>query len=116
MHHIAIATPNLESMKRFYSQLPGLKWLKDNYTDTGMIRSVWYRMNYSPIILMLEKENYSKSAHALVLAASSTQMTTRELEALPLLWDGSSAYTVYFLDPDENRLGYSTYPNPWIQC
>jgi hypothetical protein len=100
-------------MKDFYSQLPGLKWEKDNSTESGTIRSVWYRMNHSPIILMLEKENYSKSAHALVFSASDTQMTSRELEALPLNWNGSSVYTVYFLDPDGNRLGYSTYPTPW---
>jgi catechol 2,3-dioxygenase-like lactoylglutathione lyase family enzyme len=114
MHHIAIATPNIHPMREFYNQLPGLHHLRDNHFPDGNLRSSWFRYEKSPIILMIEKEKFAKGSHALVFDLSHISYDKEELKTyltneLHLNLDGETEFTFYFLDPDGNRLGYSSY-------
>ncbi len=106
IHHVAIATPNLKLMGDFYKNLSGLKWKEDKFNDDKKIRSVWFDIQKSNSLLMLEDFPYSKAPEALIfqidpffnLEKSSLKITKR------------TDYTIYFLDPDKNQLGYSSYP------
>ncbi|MCC5814072.1 MAG: VOC family protein [Leptospira sp.] len=116
MHHIAIATPNIHPMREFYSKLPGMKLFRDHfYPNTeNSLRSSWFCYEGSPIIIMLEKENFSRGFHALVFDLSHISYDKEELknfldQKLSIVIDGETEFTFYFLDPDGNRLGYSSY-------
>lgn len=93
-------------MGDFYKNLSGLKWKEDKFNDDKKIRSVWFDIQKSNSLLMLEDFPYSKAPEALIfqidpffnLEKSSLKITKR------------TDYTIYFLDPDKNQLGYSSYP------
>lgn len=114
MHHLAISTTNIEEMGKFYQQLPGLSIQQANLDISGRLRSIWFEISEHNTILMLEKDDFAKAPKAFVLSLKSSGMSESEIENLPLNWDGRTEFTIYFLDPDGNRLGYSNYPNPWI--
>jgi catechol 2,3-dioxygenase-like lactoylglutathione lyase family enzyme len=104
IHHIAIATPQLTLMSEFYKTLPGLTWKEDKFTETGDLRSVWFEVEGTSSILMLEKFPYSKAPEALIFQMNSA------FQNYPVQISKQTEYTIYFLDPDKNQLGYSSYP------
>ncbi len=105
IHHVAIATPNLLRMSEFYKTLPGLKWREDKFSEEGKIRSVWFETSEDSI-LMLEDFPYSKAPEALIFKMDASFHL--EINSLPIT--KRTDYTIYFLDPDKNQLGYSSYP------
>lgn len=118
MHHIAIATKHLNTMISFYSSLPGIYLIRENKYSDGTLRSVWYGIKDSESIIMLEKEDFSKGAHALVLDRKSSGLTRESLinhltDKLNIAITDSTTHTIYIQDPDGNQLGYSDYPIPF---
>lgn len=113
MHHIAITTTNLEEMGKFYQKLPGLIVQQANLDISGRMRSLWFQVDHQNSVLMLERDNISKAPAAFVLSLKDTGKTEREIEEMDLNWDGRTDFTIYFRDPDGNKLGYSNYPNHW---
>ncbi|WP_061285808.1 VOC family protein [Leptospira interrogans] len=108
IHHIAIGSPNIETLEKFYESLPGLKKIRINKNTDQSIRSIWFIAGDT--ILMLEIDNISKGPKALIFSASD--LKPEDLGTLPD-WIQETEYTKYFKDPDGNLLGYSSYPNPW---
>lgn len=106
IHHIAIATPNLTTMAEFYRSIKGLIWLENKFNENGGIRSVWFE-TATKSILMLESFPYSKAPEALVFKIDPFI----QIEKLNLVITKQTDYTIYFLDPDKNQLGYSSYPD-----
>ncbi|TGL59046.1 VOC family protein [Leptospira sarikeiensis] len=111
IHHIAIATEDPKTLKEFYMQIPGLDFEKDHVLPDGNLRSSWFLAGSTRI--MIEKENVPKAPHALIFSAN----TKEEKERLDSLFGNSyvqkTEYSRYFLDPDGNRLGFSSFPEPW---
>lgn len=105
IHHIAIATPNLQIMSAFYKSLPGLYWKEDKFTENGGIRSVWLE-TYDHCLIMLEAFPYSKGPEALVFQMEISFNINLIMNQVTNRTD----FTIYFLDPDGNKLGYSSYP------
>ncbi len=93
-------------MSDFYRGLPGLKWKEDKFRDNEKIRSVWFEIQNSNSILMLEEFPYSKAPEALIFQINPSF----NLENSSLTITKTTDYTIYFLDPDNNQLGYSSYP------
>lgn len=104
IHHIAIATDNLEIMSDFYRNLPGLHWKENKFNDVGDLRSVWFETP-DQTILMLEKFPYKKAPQALVFKINSLSEVVDKISI-----SKETDFTVYFFDPDGNQLGYSSYP------
>lgn len=105
IHHIAIATPNLETMGEFYQNLYGLSWLENKLNENGQLRSIWLE-TADKSLLMLEKFPYSKAPEALVFRIDPSY----NFEKLNIPITRKTDYTIYFLDPDKNLIGYSSYP------
>ena len=105
IHHLAIATPNLLPMIEFYKSLPGLNWIENKFTKHGIIRSAWFQTEEGTI-LMLEDFPYSKAPEALIFKMEESYFPVIKL--FPI--SKKTEYTIYFLDPDKNQLGYSSYP------
>ncbi|WCL49083.1 hypothetical protein [Leptospira sp. GIMC2001] len=158
MHHIAIATNNLQAMFEFYSVLPGLElkqinrrkieisdetsgtsqapgnsqvdnqkhvpsqnqFQDQNFTSTiqkidwdeNLIRSVWFSFVNNPLLIMIEKENFKKGSHALVFALKELDLDSKTSNKILELEESRSEYSIYFSDPDGNKLGYSSFPTP----
>lgn len=93
-------------MSEFYKTLPGLNWIEDKFTETGKLRSVWFTPKESNSILMLEDFPYSKAPEALIFKMEDSYFPVIKLFPISKKTD----YTIYFLDPDKNQLGYSSYP------
>jgi len=102
IHHIAIGTHRLQEMTDFYRSLPGLVFREWQFRDDGLPRSAWF--DCGETILMLEEGDRS-GLRALVFVWHEEwheELIGRATE--------STRYTLYLLDPDGNRLGYSRYP------
>ncbi|EKO16749.1 VOC family protein [Leptospira kirschneri] len=108
IHHIAIGSPNIEALEKFYESLPGLKKIRVNKNSDDSLRSIWFTAGDT--ILMLEFDHFPKGPKALIFSAFD--LISEDLETLPK-WIQETEYTKYFKDPDGNLLGYSSYPNPW---
>jgi len=105
LHHIAIATGNLEAMVSFYKKIPGLEFLEWKYDTENQRRSGWFQ-TAGGILLMIEKKTYSRAPEALVFSYPSGT----SIEHFPIL--RKTEFTVYISDPDGNTLGFSRYPEP----
>lgn len=106
LHHVAIGTKNLSVMREFYLKLPGMEILREHYDEAGELRSTWYLMTHN-IILMLEKKEKPKAPEALVFSC----VGLKDIELLnELALTEKTKYSVYYSDPDGNKIGYSTYP------
>ncbi|XDD51013.1 VOC family protein [Leptospira sp. WS92.C1] len=108
IHHIAIGSPKLDVLVRFYETLPGLTRIRENRTEKKELRSVWFQVG--EIILMLESDLEKKGPKALIFSAAS--LDKKSISTLPN-WIQETEYTKYFKDPDDNLIGYSSYPALW---
>ncbi|MEI7012228.1 VOC family protein [Leptospira licerasiae] len=111
IHHIAISTRDPERLKKFYMLIPGLSLEKDHFYQDGKLRSSWFLAGTTRI--MIEKEDEPKAPHALIFSAQKKA----ERDKIDSLFENSftekTDYTKYFTDPDGNRVGFSSYPEPW---
>ncbi len=110
MHHIAIGTQDVQELSGFYRKLPGVSFLRENRTDAGELRSVWFRIGAA--VLMIEKDTVPRAPRALILDLAASGMSRDALRTISLNWTHSTDHTDYFTDPDGNTLGYSSYEFP----
>jgi predicted enzyme related to lactoylglutathione lyase len=109
LHHIAIGTKNLEALFEFYNHIPGLIFLEWKYDDNMNKRSAWFSIRNSGL-LMLEKKEIPKAPEALVFAYDVLYHEyITKIEIIE-----KTKYSIYFNDPDSNKLGFSSFPNPII--
>ncbi|EQA37724.1 hypothetical protein LEP1GSC047_3446 [Leptospira inadai serovar Lyme str. 10] len=111
IHHIAIATDRIDLLKSFYGSLPGIEFEKDHLFSDGSIRSSWFRSGEA--LIMIEREEFRKGPQALVFRANSSDNKKLIEKQFGDRIESRTEYTIYLRDPDGNRIGFSSYPNPW---
>ncbi|PJZ68475.1 glyoxalase [Leptospira perolatii] len=111
IHHIAIATKDVSALREYYLSLPGLNWERDQVTELGELRSTWFQSGNSRI--MIEKEIECKGPYALIFDGSDKSLRKKVELTFGKSFESRTDYTVYFRDPDGNKIGYSSYPDPW---
>lgn len=121
IHHIAIKTQNLENLNQFYKKVFNFKEDQRWYDDNGKIRSIWLNMHSS--LLMLEQAqsnpNQTKSDskyggwHLLSFDIKLDERVNwkNKLNELGISLKQESSYSLFFEDPEGNRLALSHYPN-----
>lgn len=114
LHHLAIQVFELERSRAFYTELLGLPELR------RQPHSIW--VEAGGLILMLERcaaeaapPPWKSDQPGLHLIAFQMRAEERagwkeRLAAAGILLEAESDYTLYFRDPDGNRLGLSSYP------
>lgn len=107
LHHIAISTSNLLPMVEFYSKLPGLNFLEWKLDEDGNKRSGWFSIQPS-LILMIEASGTPKGPEAILF--TSDCLSEAMIPDLPPILSKTKS-SIYFQDPDGNKLGYSAYPH-----
>jgi catechol 2,3-dioxygenase-like lactoylglutathione lyase family enzyme len=122
-HHIALKVLDLQRCEQFYTGVLGLQIMRRHLEQDGTIRSVWF--NLGGIILMLERwEGRSAGVTAAsaqqppagwhLLALTITPESRGEwrdrLRRAGVQITGETACSIYFCDPENNRLALSHYP------
>lgn len=117
IHHIAVASLDPESLSVFYESVFGWKRVKG-----GNPESVWLDAQGS--ILMLEKSSIPQRTISAAflekypgyhLISWSIPLEERsywieKLTQLGIIIEMETDYTIYFTDPEGNRIGLSHYP------
>ncbi|MDO8519753.1 MAG: VOC family protein [Deltaproteobacteria bacterium] len=113
-HHLALKVGNLQKMGNFYGRFLGLSMQDRKYDEKGRLRSIWLKAGN--LILMLEKGKGSlRSGRGWYLFALSIQARKKEfwrkkLRLKKVKIEHESAHSLYFRDPEGNRLALSHYP------
>jgi len=110
VHHVAIDVRDLDAAEAFYGGVLGLPLLARHATPDGAPRSVWLDMG-DGAILMLERGAGGHGKYVLALRIAREE---RAAWSAKLAVQASTAYTLYVLDPDGNKVGLSHYPEPAI--
>ena len=127
IHHIAIRVRDLPTVERFYRDVLGLSVLRRWPGPNGIgDRSVWMDLGDGKgTFLALESISSDGNAtdpgnqehpglHLLALRIQPRERAAWEarLAAAGTLVSHRTAYTIYFIDPEGNRLGLSHHPDP----
>ncbi len=118
-HHIALKVADLTTCERFYTEVLGLGVIARHVDVKGAPRAVW--LSLGDMILMLERgqgdgaKKLNSDASGWHLVAMRIERTAREMWKSKLSAAGvaivdESDYSLYFNDPEGNRLALSHYP------
>lgn len=113
IHHLAFRTRDLPRLERFYVEVLGFVVERRHER-----RSLWLSAGGS--ILMLEQKDpaepdvdpASLELVAFGIDAEEHAFYKDRLDGLGIPIEASTAYTVYFRDPDGRRIALSSYPDP----
>lgn len=114
LHHIAVKVVDLIRAEAFYHGLLSLPMVKRHQDAQGAHRSTW--LDLGGTLLMLERTTPAEHAPngwhlvALRIAASERAACAAQLRQLGIPITGETDYSLYFEDPEGNRLAYSHWP------
>jgi glyoxylase I family protein len=111
IHHVALRTPDLALLERFYVGVLGLP-----ITRRDGERSVW--LDAEGTIVMLERRDEGEpgvpeGSHELVAFAIAPELCAQQEEQLARAGvpvESRTSFTLYVRDPDGRRVGLSSYP------
>lgn len=128
IHHVAIKAESVELVAGFYRDILGLAEVERHVDPNGRLRSIW--LDAAGTILMIECAREPRSAFAPTKESEAFERDPPGLYLLALQIDAAdkpqirdalrnhgvavvreSAYTLYLLDPEGNRVGLSSYPD-----
>ena len=111
VHHLAIRTQDVDATAAFYKEVLGLVELRSERPG-----SVWLALAGNAV-LMVERRlagEPSIPAGSMELVAfrvtDAGKTEIRDAARARGCFDGETAHTVYFRDPDGRRVGVSTHP------
>ena len=111
VHHLAIRTHDVETTVAFYKDVLGIVELRSRGSD-----SVWLALA-GDAVLMVERRAAGEPAIPAgsmdLIAFRVSDERKSEIRAAVRArgcYDGETAHTVYFRDPDGRRVGVSTHP------
>jgi glyoxylase I family protein len=120
LHHVAIGARDLELVAEFYRDLLGLRELGRHHEPGGRLRSIW--LDLGGPVLMIERTEESPrvvrgAGAGPFLVALAYQPQERDALELSLARAGfpiesRTEHTIYFRDPEGNRVAASNYPIP----
>jgi glyoxylase I family protein len=125
-HHLALKVRDLALCERFYTEVLSLEIMQRILEQDGSVRSVWFALG--GMILMLERsesgdaddESRCGAGHAregwhllaLTILPQERGPWREKLRQAGVAITGETAYSLYFSDPENNRLALSHYPDP----
>jgi glyoxylase I family protein len=124
-HHLAIQCADLDRCERFYTQILGLAVLRRWPAERGGDRSVWLAVGDGAEAGFLALERADErpeprpwrdgrsGLHLVALRIAPGERRTWEdrLDAAGVLVVHRTRWTIYFHDPEGNRIGLTHYPH-----
>ncbi len=125
LHHLAIQVRDLESMVRWYRDMLELPVLREWHDDSGALRSVWLRLSGEAFLALercarrdgaeSEGEQSGNGEPGYHLAAFRITPADRSrweqrLGERGVKVEHRTRWTIYFRDPEGNRIGLSHHP------
>jgi catechol 2,3-dioxygenase-like lactoylglutathione lyase family enzyme len=122
-HHLAIHVRDLSGMEDFYSGLFKLPVIKRWTDSVGAPRSVWLGLDPGFLALELssfelpQNEPFDDPRGGLLLLAIRIERSERRgwearLEDRGIAVERRTAFSLFFRDPEGNRLAVSHHPDP----
>jgi glyoxylase I family protein len=121
-HHVAIQCADLERCERFYREVLGLSVLRRWPREGGGDRSVWLSVGSADGFLALERADEPPEARpwrdgkpglhlvALRIGASERRAWEDRLGAAGVAVVHRTRWSIYFHDPEGNRVGLTHHP------
>ena len=113
IHHVALRTPNVPRLERFYAGVLGLRVLRRDEVRG----SVW--LEAGDAIVMIEPAAPGEPAvpagtmELVAFAVDDKEAWRARIERSGGTLEAESAFTLYFRDPDGRRVAVSTFaPSP----
>jgi catechol 2,3-dioxygenase-like lactoylglutathione lyase family enzyme len=118
LHHLALGAADPEQLARFYGEFFGLPVLQQFEQDDGRMRSVW--LSLKPGVLMIERtaapafrvEGIGRGPFLIAFSCSDLPGAEGRLKVAGLPIESRSKHSLYFRDPEGNRVALSCYPMP----
>ncbi len=121
IHHLAILVADLAGAEAFYCGVLGFRIERRWAEKDGTTRSIWLKVG-NDALLMLEKAEPKAARraeggggwHMLAFTIDATDRARLEakLAKRGIAIEGRTDYTLYFRDPEGNRLALSHWPHP----
>lgn len=113
LHHIALPVRSLAAAEDFYCGVLGFEVAVRHSDEGGNPRSLW--LTCGEAIVMLERTSTagatSEHLAAFRIPSDGREGWKAELRAAGVSIVRESQYSLYFFDPDGNRLALSHYPD-----
>ena len=122
LHHIALQVYNLEKVAHFYREVLQLPEMTRHFRPDGTLRSIWMKLSGQPEqqgFLAIEQADTPSSITsgpagysflALGIDRDDRRHVEERLRSLGVPVEHASRWTLYFRDPEGNRVGLSHYP------
>ena len=120
-HHLAIFVGDLEQLARFYRDVLGLPEITRHRREDGTLRSIWLALPSGGFLALEERPDAlaapatptrGMAVLALGIAAGERARIAEELKRRGIAIVKETRWTLYFDDPEGNRLALSHYPDP----
>ena len=122
LHHVALGSRDVERLATFYARTFGLAELRRFLTAEGALRSIW--LDLGGVTLMVEHtdepprrvDRVGAGPFLLAFQVSPAERWQIEgaLERAGVPIESRTDFTSYARDPDNNRFGFSHYPDPGV--
>lgn len=122
LHHLAIQVRDLQAAERWYTTVLGLPLLRRWQDSEGRDRSSWLALDGEAFLALercegarVEAPNWESGAPgyfvlALRIAPSDRVSWEQRLADHAVAVERRSQWTIYFRDPEGNRIGLSSHP------
>lgn len=109
IHHIALKVENVARVAAFYHDVLDLEEIMRHHHDDGSLRSIWLKI--SDTILMIEDGTSQPHWHVVAFGIEESQreIWRKKLASSGVVIENESAYSLYFKDPEGNRVCLSHY-------
>lgn len=121
LNHLALKVHDIELCSKFYSDILSLKIISTQNDDDGKLRAVWFDLG-GPILMIeqggrdrnfLKKQTEEDGWHLIALSIPKSERSLWKEKlcdaGIPIV--NESSYSIYFNDPEGNRLALSHYPD-----
>jgi len=118
LHHLALGARDVERVASFYRDLLGLREVTRHHEPGGRLRSIWLDLG-GPVLMVERTEEPARRVEgvgagpfllALTAEPEMRDALVRSLPAAGFPIESRTEHTLYFRDPEGNRVALSCHP------